>query len=104
MYAADEHYFANALLHSVGVLADDIIPRRTTFVNWKGGETKLFRDESGKLKSRRIRPKTYHSISVSDVLEARGKGHWFFRKVSERCDCSHIRNFVLQDFALRDQA
>jgi hypothetical protein len=95
MFAADEHYFLNVLAHVCGVLPKDVLNRRKTFVNWAERVVTEKKDASGSLLSRTIHPKTYTALSSSDVLQARGAGYWFFRKVSRDCDCSALANFVV---------
>lgn len=95
MFAADEHYFLNVLAHACGVLPKDVLNRRKTFVNWAERVVKEENDSSGRLLKRTIHPKTYTALSSSEVLQARGAGCWFFRKVSKDCDCSGLVNFVL---------
>jgi hypothetical protein len=95
MFAPDEHYFLNVLAHACGVLPKDVLNQRKTFVNWKDRVVREVEDPTGRLVQRTIHPKTYDTLSSSDVLEARGMGCWFFRKVSRDCDCTGLTNFVV---------
>ena len=82
MFAPDEHYFMNVLVHHCGMRPDEVLNRRRTFVNWKERQVKEVRDEKGRLVRRTVHPRTYDALTSSDVLEARGAGCWFLRKVS----------------------
>jgi len=94
MFAPDEHYFMNVLVHHCGMRPDEVLNRRRTFVNWKERQVKEVRDEKGRLVRRTVHPRTYDGLTSSDVLEARGAGCWFFRKVSQGADCGGLVNFV----------
>ncbi len=94
MFAPDEHYFMNVLVHHCGMRPDEVLNRRRTFVNWKERQVKEVRDEKGRLVRRTVHPRTYDALTSSDVLEARGAGCWFFRKVSQGADCGGLVNFV----------
>ena len=94
MFAPDEHYFMNVLAHRCGMKPDEVLNRRKTFVNWKDREVKEVKDAAGRLVKRTVHPRTYDSLTSSDVLQARGMGCWFFRKVSRNADCSGLLNFV----------
>jgi hypothetical protein len=94
MFAADEHYFMNVLVHGFGVTPADVPNRRKTFVNWKDREVKEVRDPSGRLVKRTVHPRTYDTLTSSDVQAARQMGCWFFRKVSRSCDCSALLSLV----------
>jgi hypothetical protein len=94
MFAADEHYFMNILAHHCAVRPDEVLNRRKTFVNWKDREVKEVKDAAGRLLRRTVHPRTYDSLTSSDVLAARGLGCWFFRKVSRSADCGGLVNFV----------
>jgi hypothetical protein len=94
MFAPDEHYFMNVLAHHCGVRPDEVQNRRKTFVNWKEREVREVKNAAGQLVKRTVHPRTYDSLTSSDVLQARGMGCWFFRKVSRRADCGGLLNFV----------
>jgi hypothetical protein len=94
MFAPDEHYFMNVLAHDCGVMPGAVLNRRKTFVNWKQREVKEVKDDFGRLIRRTVHPRTYDTLTSSDVLHARGLGCWFFRKVSRSGDCSGLVNFV----------
>jgi hypothetical protein len=94
MFAADEHYILNALVHHGRVTPADVENRRTTFVNWKDNEVKEMRDATGGLLRRTIHPKTYGTLSAGEVLAAREDGCWFFRKVNASCDCGDLAGLV----------
>lgn len=94
MFAPDEHYFMNVLAHHCGMKPDEVLNRRKTFMNWKEREVKEVKDAAGRLLKRTVHPRTYHALTSSDVLQARGAGCWFFRKVSRQADCSGLLNFV----------
>lgn len=85
MFAADEHYFANVLLHTCRVKPSEICSERKTYVNWQQREIKEQRDHEGRLLKRTIHPKIYETLSEEDLALARQQGCWFFRKVSANC-------------------
>ena len=94
MFAPDEHYFMNVLVHHCGMRPDEVLNRRRTFVNWKERQVKEVRDEKGRLVRRTVHPRTYDALTSSHVLVARGAGCWFFRTVSQGADCGGLVNFV----------
>lgn len=94
MFAPDEHYFMNVLVHHCGMTPGEVLNRRKTFVNWKEREVKEVKDATGRLVKRTVHPRTYDGLTSSDVLKARGMGCWFFRKVSSSADCGGLLNFV----------
>ena len=89
MFAPDEHYFMNALVHLKGARLDEFVNQRATFVNWQEKEFRERRDPATEeLVARTVHPKTYHQLSVADLAQA--DGCWFFRKVSAACDCTLV--------------
>lgn len=90
MFAPDEHYFLNVLVHACGVSVGEFINQRKTFVNWEQREVCERRDATGALIQRTIHPKTYHALTGAELAMARRQGCWFFRKVSAQCDCSRF--------------
>ncbi|MHB2018624.1 MAG: beta-1,6-N-acetylglucosaminyltransferase [Candidatus Xenobia bacterium] len=81
IYAPDEHYFAT-VLSKLGVLP--VYNQMPTWVNWDDYETFTVNEFT------KLRPKTYGSLSLQDVLAARVRGCLFLRKVSAECDCSAL--------------
>jgi hypothetical protein len=97
MYAPDEHYFINLLLKFYPSLDERIVNRAVTYVNWKEFETETVTKhnaEWGTYQLRRIRPKTYHQLQTTDIVAARSKGCFFFRKISPSCDCSRLIRLI----------
>jgi hypothetical protein len=90
VFAPDEHYFMNVLVHVLGVPLTEIVNRRTTWVNWNDKEVARYLDPQKKFVIETFHPKTYHSLPPADLIEAQTQGCWFFRKVSPACDCSVI--------------
>lgn len=89
MFAPDEHYFMNALVHLKGVRLDEFVNQHATFVNWHEKEIKeCWNPTTGKLVARTVHPKTYHQLSSADLAQA--DGCWFFSKVSPDCDCALV--------------
>jgi hypothetical protein len=108
VFGADEHYFMNTLVHLLGVSTDEVISRKTTFVNWRDAERRINTDartaqimlhnwENPEMEKaflanpdkvratiRTTHPKTYTVLSAADLAEARGT--WFFRKVAAACN------------------
>lgn len=86
MFAPDEHYIMNVLVHAKGVPLDEFICREVTFVNWRDHEIKVWDGVATKHRMRRtVHPKTYQALTARDLAEARGA--WFFRKVTATSDC-----------------
>ncbi|MDR0310647.1 MAG: tetratricopeptide repeat protein [Acidobacteriota bacterium] len=94
VYASDEHYFINLLIHLNLPLEDLILNRQITFVNWRDYEEKIVIKQNSNSELKVISPKTYYSLSAEDVVLARETGHLFFRKVSESCDVSLLTRLV----------
>ena len=88
MFAADEHYFMNVLVHALHVPLEEMVRERKTFVNWKDREVKRRMNPDGNSIRRTVHPKTYTTLQGSDLDHARSLGCWFFRKVATECDCS----------------
>ena len=87
VFAPDEHYFMNVLVHALRVPLDQLVNRRTSFVSWLDPEVRSTTDPAtGRLLSRTIHPKTFTSLSAWDLFGA--QNHWFLRKVTASCDCS----------------
>jgi hypothetical protein len=108
VFGADEHYVMNILVHLLGVSTDEVISRKTTFVNWRDAERRINTDarttqimlhtwktpemekaylaNPDKIKPviRTTHPKTYTVLTATDLEEARGT--WFFRKVATSCN------------------
>ena len=90
VFAADEHYFLNVLVHLLNVPIREFSNRRTTYVNWdERVRVRRFDQASGKL-VQTIHPKTYRQLISQDIETARQSGCWFLRKVHPRCDCRHL--------------
>jgi hypothetical protein len=90
VYAPDEHYFMNTLVHIKGAPLDQFVNQRATFVNWRDKAIKFHATASGQIFGRTIHPKTYRVLSAADLDEARHAGCWFFRKVDAKCDCGIV--------------
>jgi hypothetical protein len=91
MFAPDEHYFMNVLVHLHGVQGSEILNINTTFVNWMEREQKTHRDPAtGLIQGHSLHPKTYSRISPADLALAREQNCWFFRKVAAECDCTLV--------------
>jgi hypothetical protein len=112
VFGADEHYFMNTLVHLLGVSTDEVISRRTTFVNWREPERRITADapksqvmlhnwenpekekaylanpDNAKATIRTTHPKTYTVLTPADLAEAHGM--WFFRKVAAACNCDLV--------------
>jgi hypothetical protein len=86
VFAADEHYVMNVLVHLRATPLEQFVNRRTTFVNWRDQETRVRSgEETGEAGWLTYHPKTYTTLSALDLSEARNA--WFFRKVTASCDC-----------------
>lgn len=91
MFAPDEHYFMNALVHARGAAIVEFDNRRTTYVNWNEREIRhVVERATGRIVAQTIHPKTYDALTGAELLEARRLKHWFFRKISAACDCSVV--------------
>jgi hypothetical protein len=91
VFAPDEHYFMNVLVHLKGASLDQFVNRRATFVNWRDKEAKNYLSrETGQVAYRTVHPKTYHRLSAADLAEADDGGCWFLRKVAADCDCTIV--------------
>lgn len=91
VFAADEHYFMNVLVHLKGASLDQFINRRATFVNWRDWEQRTYTNvATGKVMGHTIHPKTYFRLSPADIAEADNERCWFFRKVDAKCDCTLV--------------
>lgn len=89
VFAPDEHYIMNVLVHANAIPLEQIINRRTTFANWQEHEAKLYlHPETRQILGQTFHPKTYSSIAPQDLRPAHND--WFFRKVSVSCDCSLV--------------
>ena len=87
LFAADEHYIMNVLVHAQRVPLDQVISRRTTYANWKDREVRLYKhSQTGIILGRTDHPKTYGTLAAADLAAA--QDCWFFRKVAASCDCS----------------
>ena len=97
VYASDEHYFINLLINLNLPLEDMVSNRQVTFVNWQDSESKnvIKQNSSGESYTMRIiRPKIYQQLSPEDILAAKKKGMFFFRKVSKTCDVSWLTTLI----------
>jgi hypothetical protein len=95
MYASDEHYFMNVLVHLKGAPVNEFVNQRTTFVNWNDQEIRTYKDEkTNEVRWRTVHPKTYGHLFKHDIDRAQSSGGWFFRKVDASCDCSLVEPYV----------
>jgi hypothetical protein len=100
VFAPDEHYFMNTLVHLKGASLEQFVNQRTTFVNWRDREVKLHASrETGQVVGQTVHPKTYRQLSDADLAEARSGGCWFFRKVDAACDCADVVKGLLSPTA-----
>lgn len=93
VYAADEHYFMNTLVHLKNRPLEEFANKATTFANFREAQVERQRVPNAKQELVAIetfQPKTYEHISAADLSEAKAAGSWFFRKVTEQCDCSIV--------------
>jgi hypothetical protein len=91
MFAPDEHYFMNVLIHMQGAPLGEFVNRRTSFVNWREREVRTYTDRaSGRFIGRTVHPKTYRSLPAEEIAAARNQGCWFFRKIDAACDCTAL--------------
>lgn len=91
VFAPDEHYFMNALVHLKGASLDQFVNQRSTFVNWRDKAIKTYTNPTtGQVVGRTFHPKTYHQLSAADLAEAHNGHCWFFRKVDAECDCATV--------------
>jgi len=73
LFAADEHDIMNVLVHMKGVSQDELINRRTIFVNWQEKEIKLYvHPGTGQIIECTYHPKTYTNLTPSDLDIAQG--------------------------------
>ena len=86
MYAADEHYWMNVMVHILGVPLQEFANRRTTFANWAEKEIATHPRPNGP-PAVTLHPKTYRTLNDDDVAEARRHQCWFLRKISPDCNC-----------------
>jgi hypothetical protein len=94
MYASDEHYFMNVLVHTKGAQLTEFVNQRTTFVNWNDQEIRTYRDEkTNEVRWCTVHPKTYRHLFQHDIDRAQASGAWFFRKVAAECDCSLVEPY-----------
>lgn len=94
---ADEHYFMNTLVHLKSRPLGEFTNKVTTFANFREPEVTRHlvpnvRQELVSIES--YRPKTYAQLSPADLSEAKATGAWFFRKVTEQCDCSIVEPLI----------
>ena len=95
MFAADEHYFLNVMTSLLKVPMDEVINRKTTFVNWQEKQVKLLKHPvTGEIITRTVHPKNYEQITDEDILLARDKGCWFIRKLSPSCQTQLLRAYI----------
>lgn len=93
VFAADEHYFMNTLVHLKNRPIGEFVNRATTFANFEEPEVKRYSVPNVKqqlVSVETFQPKTYEDISAADLAKAKATGAWFFRKVTEQCDCSIV--------------
>jgi hypothetical protein len=95
VYAPDEHYFMNTLVHLRGASLDQFVNRRGTYVNWRDKEIKFHATPTGQIFGNTVHPKTYRQLPEADLAEAENRGCWFFRKVDAACDCSMVSERLL---------
>ena len=89
VFAPDEHYFMNTLVHLKGASLDQFVNQRSTFVNWREREIRTYTSpDNGQIVGRTVHPKTYNQLSIADLEEAHNSNCWFFRKVAAECDCA----------------
>ena len=97
VYAADEHYFMNTLVHLKGRPLGEFANKATTFANFREPEVKRYSVPNTKqelVSIETFQPRTYEHISAADLSEAKATGAWFFRKVTEQCDCSIVEPLI----------
>src|SRR5262249_44466028 len=91
VFAPDEHYFMNVLVHLKRATLDEFVKRAVTYVNWRERTTKIHKDPiSGEFIGVTAHPKTYYHLSELDVGQALNANCWFFRKVDPTCDCAFL--------------
>ncbi len=94
---ADEHYFMNTLVHLKHSPVGEFVNKAATFVNFREPEVDRHSARNNKQELVSIetyRPKTYEQISATDLSGAKATGAWFFRKVTEQCDCSIVEPYL----------
>jgi hypothetical protein len=96
VFAPDEHYFMNVLVHLRGVSLCQFANHCPTFANWRDKEIKQYYDRAtGQLIGQTIHPKTYYQLSKADIDQAVDANYWFFRKVDTTCDCSLVMRLLV---------
>ena len=91
VFAPDEHYFMNVLVHVRDTALDEFVKHAATFVNWRDKTVKTYTNpETGQFIGRTVHPKTYYQLSGLDIVQALGAHYWFFRKVDPTCDCTFL--------------
>lgn len=97
VFAADEHYFMNTLVHLKGRPIGEFANKATTFANFREPDVKRHSVPNTKqelVSIETFQPKTYQHISAADLSEAQATGAWFFRKVTEQCDCAIVEPHI----------
>ena len=97
VFGADEHYFMNTLVQIKHRPVAEFVNKATTFVNFREPDVEQYsvpnvRQELVSIET--YRPKTYETMSTADLSEAKATGAWFFRKVSEQCDCALVEPHI----------
>jgi Core-2/I-Branching enzyme len=91
VFAPDEHYFMNVLVHQKGAALDEFVKHAATFVNWHEKTVKTYMNpNTGEFIARTVHPKTYHQLSGLEIVQALGEHCWFFRKVDRNCNCEFL--------------
>jgi len=91
VFAPDEHYFMNVLVHLKCATLDEFVKHAVTYVNWQERTTKTHKDPiTGQVIGVTVHPKTYYRLSELDVGQALGANCWFIRKVDSTCDCAFL--------------
>ena len=94
---ADEHYFMNTLVHLKSRPLGEFANKATTFANFREPDVERYSVPAvGQelVTVEAYRPKTYAQLSAADVSEAKATGAWFFRKVTEQCDCALVEPHI----------
>jgi hypothetical protein len=91
VFAPDEHYFMNVLVHQKGASLDEFVKHAATFVNWREKTVKTYTNPAtGQFIAKTVHPKTYYQLSGLEIVQALGAHCWFFRKVDTTCDCTFL--------------